>query len=73
MGQQAGPLSDNGEILLASEIARWLRIGISTVYQWAHAGTIPCMRLNGSFASTVKMYKHGSRLNKCLHHRGLNV
>jgi excisionase family DNA binding protein len=47
MGQQAGPLSDNGEILIASEIARWLRIGISTVYQWAHAGTIPCIRLNG--------------------------
>ena len=47
MGQQTGPLPENGDILLASEIARWLRIGISTVYQWAHAGTIPCIRLNG--------------------------
>jgi excisionase family DNA binding protein len=47
MSQQSAPLPENGEILLASEIARWLRIGISTVYQWAHAGTIPCIRLNG--------------------------
>jgi excisionase family DNA binding protein len=47
MGQQAGPRPENGEILLASEIARWLRVGISTVYQWARVGTIPCIRLNG--------------------------
>jgi excisionase family DNA binding protein len=47
MGQKVGPRPENGEILLASEIARWLRVGISTVYQWAHGGTIPCVRLNG--------------------------
>lgn len=47
MSQQSAPLLENEEILLASDIARWLRIGLSTVYQWAHAGTIPCMRLNG--------------------------
>lgn len=36
------------EILIAAEIARCLRIKPSTVYAWAAAGLIPCVRINGS-------------------------
>jgi excisionase family DNA binding protein len=36
------------EILIAVEIARCLRIKPSTVYTWAAAGLIPCVRINGS-------------------------
>ena len=34
--------------MLAIEIARWLRVGVSTVYQWAAEDKIPNLNLNGS-------------------------
>ena len=34
--------------MLAIEIARWLRVGVSTVYQWAAEDKIPSLNLNGS-------------------------
>lgn len=38
---------DEHDILTASEVAAWLRIAVSTVYQWAGKATIPSIRLNG--------------------------
>ena len=38
----------NPEILIAAEIARWLRIRPSTVYAWASARRIPSVKLNGA-------------------------
>ena len=74
MGQQSAPLPENGDILLASEIARWLRIGISTVYQWATRRNNPLHQTQWRPSlPPSKRSKHGSRLNKCLRHRGLHV
>ena len=36
------------EMLIAAEVARWLRIRPSTVYAWATAGLLPSVRLNSS-------------------------
>ena len=36
------------ELLIASEIGRWLRIKCSTVYGWAAAGKIPSVKMNGT-------------------------
>jgi len=36
------------EVLIAAEVARWLRIKGSTVYVWAAMGKIPSVKLNGS-------------------------
>ena len=35
------------DILMATELAQWLRIGLSTTYEWAKTGKIPCIKLNG--------------------------
>jgi excisionase family DNA binding protein len=35
------------DVLLAADVVRWLRVGLSTVYEWAKAGKIPCLRING--------------------------
>ena len=36
------------ELLIAAEVARWLRIRGSTVYRWAATQKIPSVRLNGT-------------------------
>jgi excisionase family DNA binding protein len=36
------------ELLIAAEVARWLRITCSTVYAWAAMGKIPCVKMNGT-------------------------
>ena len=36
-----------GRLLVAQEVAAFLRIRLSTVYAWVHAGKIPSGRLNG--------------------------
>ena len=38
----------NPEMLIASEVARWLRIRPSTVYAWAASGQLPSVKLNGA-------------------------
>jgi len=38
----------SSELLIAAEVARWLRVGCSTVYLWAILGKIPCVKLNGA-------------------------
>ena len=35
------------DMLVAPEVAQWLRIGLSTTYEWAKTGKIPCIKLNG--------------------------
>ena len=35
------------DILIAPELAQWLRIGLSTTYEWAKTGKIPCIKLHG--------------------------
>ncbi len=37
----------NNHLLLAQEVARLLRLGLSTIYSWAGAGKIPHVRVNG--------------------------
>ena len=36
------------ELLIATEMAQWLRLRCSTIYAWAAAGKIPSVKLNGS-------------------------
>jgi len=36
------------EMLLAAEVAQWLRVRPSTIYAWAATGHIPSVRLNGT-------------------------
>jgi len=36
------------ELLIAGEVARWLRIRPSTIYAWAASGKIPSAKLNGT-------------------------
>src|SRR5690349_13895356 len=36
------------ELLIATEVARWLRVRCSTVYAWAATGKLPSVRLNGA-------------------------
>ena len=36
------------ELLIATEMAQWLRVRCSTIYAWAAAGKIPRVKLNGS-------------------------
>jgi len=36
------------ELLIATEVARWLRLRPSTLYAWAAAGKIPSAKLNGT-------------------------
>ena len=38
----------SSEMLIAAEVARWLRLRPSTAYAWAAAGKIPCVKLNGA-------------------------
>ncbi len=38
---------DSEELLVTSEVSRFLRVRISTVYAWTQAGKIPHLRLNG--------------------------
>ena len=38
---------DVHELLLAKEVAAWLRTGLSTIYQWADTNHIPHVRING--------------------------
>lgn len=40
-------MAEEHDILTASEVAAWLRIAVSTVYDWAGKATIPSIRLNG--------------------------
>ena len=35
------------DMLVAPEVAQWLRIGLSTTSEWAKTGKIPCIKLNG--------------------------
>jgi excisionase family DNA binding protein len=46
--QLTSPPGPATQILLATEVADWLRVGLSTVYQWAAAEKIPSLKLNGS-------------------------
>src|SRR5690242_9355696 len=36
------------ELLIATEVARWLRVTCSTVFGWAATGKLPSVRLNGA-------------------------
>lgn len=36
------------ELLIARELAEWLRVKCSTAYSWAASGKIPSVKLNGS-------------------------
>lgn len=36
------------EILIATEVAQWLRLRPSTLYAWAATGKIPCIKMNGA-------------------------
>ena len=36
------------QLMIAAEVARWLRLSCSTTYAWAAAGKIPCVRLGGA-------------------------
>ncbi len=40
---------ENGipDLMDASEVAAWFRIGVSTVYAWVSGGRIPFLKLNG--------------------------
>jgi excisionase family DNA binding protein len=36
------------QLMIAAEIALWLRMGCSTVYEWAATGKIPSVKINGA-------------------------
>jgi len=36
------------EILIATEVARWLRVSPPTIYAWAATGKIPSVKMNGA-------------------------
>lgn len=36
------------DLLIATEVAQWLRISRSTLYMWVAAGKIPSLKLNGT-------------------------
>ena len=36
------------QLMIAAEIALWLRMGCSTVYGWAATGKIPSVKMNGT-------------------------
>lgn len=38
----------SSEILIATEVAQWLRVRPSTVYSWAASGRMPSLKLNGA-------------------------
>lgn len=38
----------HSEMLLAAEVARWLRVTPSTVYAWAASGRLPSVKLNAA-------------------------
>jgi excisionase family DNA binding protein len=38
-----------GDVLVAREVARLLRINVKTVYELAKAGSLPCLRLGRHF------------------------
>jgi excisionase family DNA binding protein len=37
----------DGALLTVPELANWLRLKPSTIYAWAEAGRLPCVRLGG--------------------------
>ena len=39
---------NRSEMLLAAEVAQWLRVRPNTIYAWAATGHIPSVRLNGT-------------------------
>jgi len=36
------------QLMIAAEIALWLRMRCSTIYSWAAGGKIPCVKINGA-------------------------
>jgi excisionase family DNA binding protein len=50
----------------AQEIAAWLRVHVQTVYNWAHAGEIPCVRRGRTFifdkAALVEWARNSTQL-----------
>jgi predicted DNA-binding transcriptional regulator AlpA len=36
------------QLMIAAEIALWLRMKCSTIYSWAAGGKIPCVKINGA-------------------------
>lgn len=50
-GDAPGPIDhgERGDILVAREVARLLRMNVKTVYELAKAGSLPCMRLGRHF------------------------
>jgi len=43
-----GKMTHESRMLIAIEVALWLRVTPGTVYAWAAAGKIPCVRLGGA-------------------------
>jgi excisionase family DNA binding protein len=44
-----GPGLPDGDVLVAAEVARLLRMNVKTVYDLARAGELPCWRLGRHF------------------------
>lgn len=42
-----GTASETVPLLTVPEVAAWLRVQPSTIYAWAAAGRLPCLRLGG--------------------------
>ena len=47
MDTKLGPENVVPDFLTAAEVAAWLRIGLSTIYEWVGSGRIPYVRFNG--------------------------
>lgn len=41
-GEEAAP-----DFMTAAEVAAWLRVGLSTIYDWKASGRIPYVKFNG--------------------------
>ena len=40
-------MKENEEILTVKEVAEWLKLKPTTIYDWAARSRIPCVRLGG--------------------------
>jgi excisionase family DNA binding protein len=53
------------EMLIAIEVARWLRVRPSTIYAWAAAGKIPSLKLNGIVRFCRSEIEHWIKNHSC--------
>lgn len=53
------------EIVTVKELAEFLKVKPSTIYQWAEQGRLPCFKLNGALRfDKTEVIKHIRKLYK---------